>query len=483
MSDQEELLLMAQAMQDIKDNENEQKASAETYMENAKSYVEKDKPGKAFEAAMQAYSIYSNMFAENDEVKWQVEANSVCKIAFKIATTIRDNQQSPMPNTNRVSTGSNNGQPSERQGVNPSSIMPAEPNTLGFQDLAGMRTEKAKIIASVIRPLRFPNMLVSSRSLLMYGPPGTGKTMLARHMQGEFNLHFGHQIDMVFATGASIKGKYYGESEKNLRAYFTRCQSLAVESHVPFTILFVDEFDALAEDRNKSEGPSIVNEMLTLIGSDQYNHVLFVAATNLPQNLDSAVMRRMQLTMLVDLPNDEARREMVRQKIRKRFFVKDAKIDECDFCEQFISLIVKWTGLSEEGANTLSTDYGLGTHKLRSLGKVKQSEAKSTYGYSFSDMNNALDGVFNDMAVAKLRAPRGDKECSYICPADTPRCTICDDIDDIANKLTLALEDINTYGKTADSSDFNIVKTTFMKYRSTITDSDYLMHMNYQYGA
>jgi len=195
-------------------------------------------------------------------------------------------------------------------------------------------------------------------------------------------------------------------------------------------------------------------------------------------------MRRMQLTMLVDLPNDVARREMVRQKIRKRFFVKDAKIDECDFCEQFISLIVKWTGLSEEGANTLSDKYPLGKIELRSLGKDRQSEAKSTYGYSFSDMNNALDGVFNDMAVAKLRAPRGRLRCSYICPADTPKCTICDDINEIADKLTLKLEDINTYGKTAvGSPDFDIVKTTFMKYRSTITDSDYLMHMNYQYGA
>jgi hypothetical protein len=316
----------------------------------------------------------------------------------------------------------------------------------------------------------------------MYGPPGTGKTMLARHMQGEFNLQFRQQIAMVFATGASIKGKYYGESEKNLRAYFTRCQSIAVERNVPFTILFVDEFDALAEDRNKSEGPSIVNEMLTLIGSDQYNSVLFVAATNLPQNLDSAVMRRMQLTMLVDLPNDVARREMVMQKIRKRFIVDDAAINRCNFCEQFIDLIVKWPGLSEEGANTLSNKYPLFKIKLRRLGKARQSEAKSTYGYSFSDMNNALDGVFNDMAVAKLRAPR-DGGCSYICPADTPRCKICKDINKIADKLKLELEDINTYGKTEDSSDFDIVKTTFMKYRSTITDSDYLMHMNYQYGA
>ena len=478
MSDPDDLLSMLQALQDINEIENDQKDSAERYMEKSYRYVEERKLGEAFEAAMQAYTIYINMFKGNEKVKWQNEANR----ALKIATAIRDKQQSPMPNTNRVSTGSNNGQPSERQGVNPSSIMPAEPNALGFRDLAGMRTEKAKIIASVIRPLRFPKMLVSSRSLLMYGPPGTGKTMLARHMQGEFNLQFGQQIDMVFATGASIKGKYYGESEKNLRAYFTRCQSIAVERDVPFTILFVDEFDALAEDRNKSEGPSIVNEMLTLIGSDEYNRVLFVAATNLPQNLDSAVMRRMQLTMLVDLPNDVARREMVMQKIRKRFFVDDAKIYECDFCEQFINLIVEWTGLSEEGADTLSKKYKVGKTDV-SLGKVRQSEAKSTYGYSFSDMNNALDGVFNDMAVAKLRDDTG-RGCSYICPADRSRCKICDDIEEKANTLKLELKDINTYGKTADKSpDFDIVKTTFMKYRSTITDSDYLMHMNYQYGA
>ncbi len=84
--------------------------------------------------------------------------------------------------------------------------------------------------------------------------------------------------------------------------------------HKP-AIIFFDEIDAMCGTR-KDDAPDhesrLKNEFL--VQMDGLNHdnsgVLFLAATNLPWNIDPAFIRRFQKRIEVPLPNEEARMKL-----------------------------------------------------------------------------------------------------------------------------------------------------------------------------
>ena len=68
-----------------------------------------------------------------------------------------------------------------------------------------------------------------SKGILFWGPPGTGKTMIAKALVNELEKRSNEEsqnIKILFygPTGAELKGKYVGETEKNITKYF-KCAS------------------------------------------------------------------------------------------------------------------------------------------------------------------------------------------------------------------------------------------------------------------
>lgn len=162
-------------------------------------------------------------------------------------------------------------------------------------------------------PLKYPQLFTGLLSpwcgILLYGPPGTGKTMLAKAVASECNTTFFN------ISASSIVSKYRGDSEKLIRVLFELARY-----HAPSTV-FMDEIDAIMSSRGGGEGPGAEHEgsrrMKTelLIQMDGLSrgeeHVFVLAASNLPWDLDPALLRRLEKRVLVPLPGKVARLKML----------------------------------------------------------------------------------------------------------------------------------------------------------------------------
>ena len=124
---------------------------------------------------------------------------------------------------------------------------------------------------------------------LFYGAPGTGKTetvlQLARRTGRDIM-----QVDM-----SQLRDKFVGESEKNVKAIFTRYRRLCQEAdRTP--ILLLNEADALLSVRLEKMRTSVdqmANTMQNIILQEMENlDGILIATTNLTQNLDAAFDRR-----------------------------------------------------------------------------------------------------------------------------------------------------------------------------------------------
>jgi SpoVK/Ycf46/Vps4 family AAA+-type ATPase len=208
-----------------------------------------------------------------------------------------------------------------------------------FKDLIGMEDEKQQLLNYFIYPLIYPNLYPKgAKALLLFGPPGTGKTLLAKAAVNELQT-VDPNVGVVFyaPTGADLKGRYVGETEKRISALFecASAQARACEQSNQtsdrryIAVLFIDEIDAIAGDRSKDESGMMSNSVNTLLqkmdGISSYDNVMVLAATNFPQNLDSAVRRRFAREIMVSLPGARHIQEVVEQQLVKYAAVVDAK--------------------------------------------------------------------------------------------------------------------------------------------------------------
>ena len=159
--------------------------------------------------------------------------------------------------------------------------------------------------------------------VLLYGPPGTGKTMLAKATAGE--------IDAAFfrVSPADMLSKWVGEAEQNIKKLF---DAAAAEKR---SIIFIDEIEALVPAR-RDEGSSVMQRVVPQIlqgmeGFDKKGEqpVLFMGATNVPWQLDPAVLRpgRFDDKVYIPLPDLPARRKMLDLYLGKRPVAADVDLD------------------------------------------------------------------------------------------------------------------------------------------------------------
>ncbi|TCS97020.1 AAA family ATPase [Hazenella coriacea] len=140
-----------------------------------------------------------------------------------------------------------------------------------------------------------------SNTLLLYGPPGCGKTKSAYLIAKELNL------PLVVARLDSIISSYLGTTAKNIRTLFEFAQKTPC-------VLFLDEFDAIAKARDDGnelgELKRVVNSLLQNVDSMSKDSLL-LAATNHENLLDSAVWRRFDYKLKIDLPDQESILKMI----------------------------------------------------------------------------------------------------------------------------------------------------------------------------
>ena len=108
-----------------------------------------------------------------------------------------------------------------------------------------------------------------------------------------------------------MESKWVGESEQNWRNLFDEAKQKQP------TIMFIDEFDAIAKSRGGKDvyGDKVVNQILTLMTDLDNNaeNVFVIGATNNFQALDSAIIRsgRFSKHLEVKMPDLDGTRKIL----------------------------------------------------------------------------------------------------------------------------------------------------------------------------
>ena len=105
--------------------------------------------------------------------------------------------------------------------------------------------------------------------------------------------------------------KWAGEAERRIQSYFAEARRRSP------SILFLDEFDALAMKREAAEDVGarrVLSELLIQLTSVQPgDRVTIIASTNRLQDLDPAILRRFQKIVELPLPTPEERECIIRK--------------------------------------------------------------------------------------------------------------------------------------------------------------------------
>jgi SpoVK/Ycf46/Vps4 family AAA+-type ATPase len=166
-------------------------------------------------------------------------------------------------------------------------------------------------------------------TVLLYGGPGTGKTETVYQLARKTGR------DIMVVDIPNIRDKYVGESEKNIKAVFSRYRAMVKKSKMAPILLF-NEADSIIGKRksgaeravDKMENAIqniILQEMETLDG-------ILIATTNLQQNMDRAFERRFLFKIKFDKPSVEARANIWQAMIPE---LSDFDINKLAACYEF----------------------------------------------------------------------------------------------------------------------------------------------------
>jgi SpoVK/Ycf46/Vps4 family AAA+-type ATPase len=197
-----------------------------------------------------------------------------------------------------------------------------------WDEVVGLDTAKKAVKEAIVYPVQRPDLfpLGWPRGILLFGPPGCGKTLLAAAVATEIDANF-YSID-----AASIMSKWLGEAEQNVAKLFTSARKSANDGKP--AIVFVDELDSLMGNHSNEVGGEIrvknqfLKEMDGIMDKGKALHVYVIGATNKPWDLDWAFIRRFQKRILVPLPDNGTRMNMLKHYTGNLTITEDVDLHE-----------------------------------------------------------------------------------------------------------------------------------------------------------
>nr|XP_033946829.1 ATPase family AAA domain-containing protein 1-A isoform X1 [Pseudochaenichthys georgianus] len=181
-----------------------------------------------------------------------------------------------------------------------------------WRDIAGLDETINELQDTVILPFQKRHLLTGSKlfqppkGVLLFGPPGCGKTMIAKATAKASGCKF------INLQASTLTDMWYGESQKLTAAVF----SLAVK--IQPCIIFIDEIDSFLRNRSSldHEATAMMKaQFMSLwdgLDTSSTTQVMVMGASNRPQDVDPAILRRMPATFYVGLPSTRQRQDILR---------------------------------------------------------------------------------------------------------------------------------------------------------------------------
>jgi len=194
------------------------------------------------------------------------------------------------------------------------------PTELNFAHIIGSYELKRKLRANVLLPFKNSCLFEDrekdssfelTNAALLYGPPGTGKTNFALALS-----NLSEKTTFIKITNAQIKSKYHGETEQNIDAIFAMAAALQP------CIVFIDEAEQMLGNRNRKQGSEfgkdVTVQFLALMQTTTKG-TFFIASTNIPSDIDPAILRRFPKKFMVDMPSSGEIALMLKFHMRNMF--------------------------------------------------------------------------------------------------------------------------------------------------------------------
>lgn len=190
-----------------------------------------------------------------------------------------------------------------------------------YDDIGGLDQQLASVRDSIEMPLRHPQLyrdygLRPPKGILLYGPPGSGKTLIAKAVANALSqTESGVRGHFLSIKGPELLNKFVGETERQIRAIFSRARALAATG-IP-VVVFFDEMEALFRTR----GAGISSDVETMIvpqllaemdGVEALDNVIIIGASNRADMIDPAVLRpgRLDVRIRIDRPDRTGARDI-----------------------------------------------------------------------------------------------------------------------------------------------------------------------------
>ncbi len=263
-----------------------------------------------------------------------------------------------------------------------SEILSSSPD-VQWDDIAGLEFAKKTIKEIIIWPMLKPEFFSGIRSppkgLLLFGPPGTGKTMIAKAIASQSKSMFFN------ISASSLMSKWIGESEKLVRTLF------ALASFYQPSVVFIDEIDSLLTSRSENENEAsrrIKTEFLVQLdgaGTNIEDRILIIGATNRPQEIDDAFVRRLSKRLYIPLPNKVSRKQLIMRVLEKeRKNNNKYEINETDIDD----IVNRTKGYS--GSDLINVCKEAAMMPIRSIEDITNCQLEHLRGVNKKDFDEAL---------------------------------------------------------------------------------------------
>jgi len=207
----------------------------------------------------------------------------------------------------------------------PQEISPRSKSAITWEDIAGVdetKDELREVVEFLRRPRQFKALGATvPKGILLHGPPGTGKTLLAKAVAHESGAQFFSQ------SASSFVEMFAGLGAARIRRLFKEARD-----HAP-AIVFIDELDAVGAHRGSDisgERDQTLNQLLVeMDGFDARDNVIVMAASNMLERLDKALLRpgRFDRQVFVPPPDMRGREHILGVHTRSKPLAQDVDLE------------------------------------------------------------------------------------------------------------------------------------------------------------